>query len=376
MKVYILTLSAVLLIASGAQVAYTLVGSPDCRLFCSDSPFVVAGYRNLWAGAAASFPSAGLEDFRNALRNNPASPYRWCDLGEALLRSGDEKAARYCFRQALALSPHGPPILLRAANFYLSVQDKPEAFANLAQVLQNDAYYAIVFNYFDHFGFDTKDILDRGMPTQDAAKSWFLHLMETKTIKPEVFAWLTAHQWADDILFNKYLELLLAHNQYAEASQACSLYRESKKINPNVVFNGEFEQTQNSTLFDWNLDIKAVRDSSHAHSGAWSLRLDSLDSLRPHSPWQLALVKPGAYVFQGFVESEAGGDPGITFHIFDRLDPSRLDVTAERPNTAQGWQTVRKEVTIPEGTRLLQIEIIRSNRGGPAWIDSVTLTNS
>jgi hypothetical protein len=292
MKVYILTLGAVLLISSGVQMASTPAGSPGCRMFCSDSPFVVAGYRNLWSGDPANTPSAALEDFRSALRNNPASPYRWCDLGEALLRSGDEKNARYCFRQAVALSPHGPPVLLRAANFYLSVQDKPEAFENLARVLQEDAYYDIVFNYFDRFGFDTKDILDRGMPTEYAAKSWFLHLIGTNTIKPEVFAWLTVHKWADDILLSKYLEILLAQNQYAAASEACSLYTESRKIDANVVFNGEFEQPQNRTLFDWNLDIKAARDSSHAHSGAWSLRLDSLGSLRPHSPWHWLWLNP------------------------------------------------------------------------------------
>ena len=37
-------------------------------------------------------------------------PYRWCDLGEALLEDGQKEKARYCFQQAQKLAANLPPI--------------------------------------------------------------------------------------------------------------------------------------------------------------------------------------------------------------------------------------------------------------------------
>jgi cytochrome c-type biogenesis protein CcmH/NrfG len=58
------------------------------------------------------------EELREALGQESASPYGWCDLGEALLEDGQKEKARYCFQLAEKLAPNVPPIWMRAAFFH------------------------------------------------------------------------------------------------------------------------------------------------------------------------------------------------------------------------------------------------------------------
>ena len=50
-----------------------------------------------------------------ALRNDPASPFRWCDLAEAYLEEDNIRMARFCFLRGEALGPRNPAILMRVA---------------------------------------------------------------------------------------------------------------------------------------------------------------------------------------------------------------------------------------------------------------------
>src|SRR5436190_23720444 len=61
---------------------------------------------------------ARLAKLNDALRGNPASPYPWCDLGEALLAAGRIDEARSCFTRATQLGPQSPPVFWRTSQFY------------------------------------------------------------------------------------------------------------------------------------------------------------------------------------------------------------------------------------------------------------------
>src|SRR5260370_25105186 len=65
--------------------------------------------------------------FAEILRRDPASSYRWCDLAEAMVESGQLETARYCMGPAIAFAPHSAAILLRAANFFFLINDMPKA---------------------------------------------------------------------------------------------------------------------------------------------------------------------------------------------------------------------------------------------------------
>ncbi len=56
--------------------------------------------------------------FQDAVVADPAFPWRWSDLGDALLASGQRKEAAECFHESLVLGPALPQIALRAVNFH------------------------------------------------------------------------------------------------------------------------------------------------------------------------------------------------------------------------------------------------------------------
>src|SRR5450432_3808080 len=67
----------------------------------------------------AQSPDRSIQAFRSALILEPASPFRWCDLGEAYLLGGDVEKARVCYLRGSALGPRMPPVQLRLCNFQI-----------------------------------------------------------------------------------------------------------------------------------------------------------------------------------------------------------------------------------------------------------------
>ena len=89
-----------------------------CRnVACSDELLLASAER--LAGGSREDVAVALENLEEALRRNVASPYRWCDVGEALLAAGRIEEARYCFIRAVELGPQISPVLWRTAQFYI-----------------------------------------------------------------------------------------------------------------------------------------------------------------------------------------------------------------------------------------------------------------
>jgi tetratricopeptide (TPR) repeat protein len=107
--------------------------------------------------------SVGLD--RQALARNPASPYRWCDLAEALLASGDTRRARDGFSQALRLGPGIPPIPLHAAGFCLRQNETRPALRTMARILALVPNYdGPLFSCYDRMGVSLDEVLAHGVP--------------------------------------------------------------------------------------------------------------------------------------------------------------------------------------------------------------------
>jgi tetratricopeptide (TPR) repeat protein len=90
------------------------------------------------------------QELQESLRQESASPYRWCNLGEVLLEDGQEEKARYCFQQAEKLVPNLPPIWMRAAFFHFQMEETDAAIQCSARVLKTAPDYdQVIFNYYD-----------------------------------------------------------------------------------------------------------------------------------------------------------------------------------------------------------------------------------
>ncbi len=161
-------------------------------------------------------PEGAVAIFERALRRDPASAYRWCDLAEALLEAGQINRAERCLAGALEYGPGLPPILMRAANFCFRAGETERALAYAAQILGTVRDYdAAIFGLYDRMGVTTEAALRKGVPPSPrAARAYFRHLLSAA---PDAdirlaWSWMEARSLADDSARNEYdLRLVKAH---------------------------------------------------------------------------------------------------------------------------------------------------------------------
>lgn len=348
--------------------------------------------KRLLQGDSAS-QTEGLTLLRQALRQDPASPYRWCDLGEALVEAGETATAGYCFRRSLELGPNAPPIWMRAANFHFRLAETGEAVRCTARVLKIvPDYDAVVFSYWDRLIPETGDILSSIADDKRAAQSYFQHLISSgQTARAEIaWNWLAGRAFSDDRLAASYIDLLLARQQVQQAGEVWTAHLGARKgdyPDVNRLFNAGFEFPPTGAAFDWRISpvdaVEVTRDSGLAKAGRCSLRLRFLGKANvaySHTA-QTTPVSPGPYRLRAFVQTEAlTTSEGIRFRIFDPQAPGRLDVRTAQLTGTHDWTALDQVVLVPVGTRLITVQICRdpspkfdNKIQGTAWIDAVSL---
>src|SRR5580700_8322388 len=130
-------------------------------------------YRELWSDHPEGRQGA-IEMFQQSLAMDPAFPYRWSDLGDALAAAGRKDSARYCFRRSLELAPNSPQIAMRAANFHLREGEIDSALQLGATILRiTPDYDEMVFNSWVRLGGDLNGILQSGVGANGRAAEAF-----------------------------------------------------------------------------------------------------------------------------------------------------------------------------------------------------------
>ena len=400
-----LFLGCLLVIFSSLAIAwrFRLRGNPRLERFlcqfgiCDNDALLERGFEQLGEGDEESVKGA-VETFREALRRDPASAYRWCDLGEALRMAGQVEQAGYCISQALEHGPNIAPVLLRAAVFYFQVEQTRQGLECMYRVLEKTPDYdANVFSTYTRLGGGIDNILKYGLPAlQRPAQAYFRHLLNQVLNQTEVsdvqklWDWLTAHSLVDDKLAGEYVDFLLKNHEYPTAVEAWTFQLGERKggyPETNELFNGSFETETTETTLDWKIrraeGVEVTRDSSNAQQGRWSLRIrfEGKENLAYSHITQRAVVKPGPHRFEAWVRTEEiTTDQGIGWRIFDAESASRLDVKTEQLVGTTKWTRLEKVFEVPVQTRLLEVQLCRRSSlkfdnkiSGTAWIDAVSL---
>jgi tetratricopeptide (TPR) repeat protein len=333
--------------------------------------------------------------FRRALALDPASPFRWCDLGETEATAGRRREAEYCFRKAVGLGPNVPPVLMRAANFHLVSGEPARALDETNQILTLVRDYDdAVFGAWRRLGVPVPDILKRGLPPQASVRAaYFANAITNGTPEEVASVWesLEREGQAADAAAVDYTGFLLAHHAYAEAAATWHRHfgrRDPDYLAPNRVFNGGFERDPLGGGLDWKIDpvegVAAGRDAREKHSGAASLRLsfDGTANLAYRHVAERVVVCGGRYRFSAFVKASGlTTDQGVRFRLGDA--EARLDAHTRQIGGATEWERTALEIDLPTGPHLVEIELVREpslkldNRiGGTVWIDDVELSRT
>ena len=363
-----------------------------CRFGICDTDSVIESETARHGGSVAAVPVAELRD---ALRRDPADPFRWCDLGEAMLKSGQVEQARTCFSNALALAPNSPPLHLRAVSFYDGLHDRQHEFEQSSRLLEESALYdSQIFERYWQEKLPVADVLRSGLPpNQRAFQAWLRDKMRLGEFADAatVWDWILSHHYGDDKLAREYVGFLVNNRLYEQGAHAWANSlgdRRNDYLKSNWLYNGDFESEPSGTPFDWRIespgdDVKVAIDATVSHTGSHSLRIQfgGKENVNYSHTSQTAFIKPGRYRFTAFVRTQGiTTDKGIAFHIFDD-SLSHQDVKTEQFVGTADWKKMEQTIVVPPGANLLTVQIVRprswredSYIAGTVWIDTVSLS--
>jgi tetratricopeptide (TPR) repeat protein len=275
---------------------------------CAAIILAVSSAHSLWSHDASV-------NLKEALRQDPASPYRGCDLAERFAEEGQREKARYCFHEALALAPNIPPIWMRAMFFYLQGEETAAALDSSARVPKVvPDYDEVIFNYYDRFVPTVAEVLLHLADNGRAAQIYFRLLLKSGTTEDVAVAWtwLRGRSFAQDQLAAGYLDFLLQHREFGEAVKVWASYLAARRgdyPNPNLIFNGDFENEPTGAALDWrianNPGVDVNRDGHGARNGNYSLHMvfHGTENVNYGHTAQTVCIRPGKYRFRAFVRS-------------------------------------------------------------------------
>jgi hypothetical protein len=400
LRITLSSVGAMMALASVAAHAKVIKGTALEALF-RRSGFIDAGqladegYGKLWSSNLQQDPLGAIRIYREALIADIASPYRWCDLGEAFVEAGLDLKARYCFARAVGRGPLSPVILMRAANSYFRLAEVKRALECTARVLATVPLYDdVIFATYSRMGISIDQVLAQGMPAAKPrpARSFFRRILVAGSLydAQKVWTWANQQRLTDDTLADEYASALVKAHRYQAAVDlwlAHLGYRAGDYRKPNCLFNGSFEHRSFGATFDWQIEqlpnARAEWDSTISYSGHSSLRIrfagDANISYSQVKQW--AVVTPGKYLFDARVRtSHITTDHGIAFRIRDAENSNRLSVTTPSLVGTRDWTLVQEGIVVKPPTRLVEVEMVRdpslrfdSAISGTAWIDDLHL---
>jgi len=366
-----------------------------CRVrLCDGTEWIRTASRALWHTQPPASAEA-ITDYRLLLQRDPNSPFRWVDLGDALAVAQSHQDAEYCFRQAVALAPHWPPILMRAVNFYFQSENPKAAFPLASQILDRvEQYDSDIFRRYTAQGKNVSDPLKYGFPRNPRPARAFLRYLAQKGNAADAqltWHWMNAHGFADAQVANDYVTFLLRKNRPQEASATWKDYlgpRAGDYGRFNYVFNGGFEEEWSGSRLDWKVEhtegAEVSRDETNPDSGRWSLRIrfDGKHNLTGTGVQETVVIPGGRYRFRARIRTEGlTTDQGILFDLSPLQPASPVHWRSSPWLGTNPWSTVEIFFTVPASGGAYLIQVARNASikfdslvAGTVWIDTLSIT--
>jgi tetratricopeptide (TPR) repeat protein len=370
---------------------------PFCRAgLCADQ-FSLERVFEISQKATLGDPRGELEDFKQAIDLSPASAYRWADLGEAEFNVRDISKAEYAFSQALKAGPRSPVIRMRAANLYFQIGDEQQVSRNLMALLSDpgaEDFYQTAFLTYSRLGLPISEVLSQGVPQRKDVLSRLLTFWTNANRVDEAVAtwqWADERSLADKESMRDFFAFLIRRDRQPLAQQLWQDRGDKREPNyrvTNWIYNPGFESLPELSPFDWTIDqrreVEAGRVQDVTYAGTWSFRIrfNGESNLTYYQTYQDMVLPPGRYKFSAMVKTDhVTTDEGMRLHISDHANQSKLNLWTDTAVGTQDWKRIEKQFDVPEGIKLIRLEIARTSStifdnkiGGTAWIDDLRLS--
>ncbi len=373
------------------------LAAPAAGYLYSDAFALGSVQSNLASGSSPDWRRAAVL-FRAAVGRDPASPQHWCELGEALAKSGDLPKAEYSYLRGAALGPHSPDILLDVGDFYFNAGKHRLSlpwFSRLLQTVRDpgSGYVANVFGYYEAMGVRRSGWLDDAIPDGEAARAYLNYLLASKDVRSvaDLWDWADGRQFINDDIAIRYSNFLLSRQEMDAAAVLWAKHFSGRGyacVGYGCAFNGDFEHELTGGPFDWRFlgvnGVKTDRDRITRYEGQYSLRLDFSANDNPDFRHfvESVPIHAGRYRLEGFIRIKGiTSDEGIRLGISGSGRTQNLRAESPALTGTQSWKRVEAEFDVPDEIHEVQIEVARrkslridNQLTGTAWIDSVRLT--
>jgi hypothetical protein len=341
----------------------------------------------------AENPEDGIALYREALRRDPGSPYRWADLADALFLAGEEEEAQRLYAEAVKQAPGIPQIAVRAANFHFLGGRPEEGLREAARALRMvEAFDAILFRTFDRMIPDATKVLREIGSDERSTYAYTRHLVATNQIDTAALAWKFSRErgYLDDRLTASYVDILLREKRYTDAAAAWVAYLGASRgdyPSPNLMYNGSFEREPTGAALDWRITpsekFETARDERVAREGKFSLRIRFLgeENVSYANVLQSVVISPGKYLFRAWVKTDSiTTNEGPQFQIYDPKNRAKMDVRVGPFVGTTDWIGVEGTITVPSDTHLAVVRVLRqpsfkfdNKVSGTVWLDGISL---
>lgn len=315
-----------------------------------------------WSILTLGAPAGAPPTPESALRGDPASPYRWCDLAEQYAEAGEIPRARACFARALQLGASLPQIHIRAANFHVTQDEPGQVLLHTTRVLDMAPDYdTVIFGYYDRLEFSPTQVLLAQWASPRAALSYFSYLLAAGRPGAASEAWSVLLQlgFPSDRTAAAYLNFLLSHDHPETAAEAWAAYLKDRRgdyLRPNRLFNGNFQFEPTGAPLDWKIEPHPAVEASRDPGNGLSLRFNGAENVAYRHATQIACVKPGRYVLHAKIRTQdITTNEGIHLHV----TAPGLDLRTEPLTGTHPWTLVELSFEVPPNIHQLTIGICR-----------------
>jgi hypothetical protein len=380
------------LLLLGLSAAVALLSAD--AIWAPPSDWSEQGHRLLLRGTRPAAEGAA-SFFQQALDADPASPYRWADLGEAFDESDRTPEAGRLFDRATELGPSSPPVLLRAGFHWLKAGDRAKALTLTSRVLEiSELYDDSIFSLYRRFQIPAPQVRLHGLGEKPRAwrscLKWLVSL-DRDADAAEMWKELGRKGFRTEAITTDYLEYMIRKRNYAQVPAIWEGFAGSRAKGygrGGVIFNGGFEAPQSKSPVEWKIvseagGVEAEREQGIAKEGEWSLtvRFPGRANVRWAGASQLVVVQPGQYRLRAWWKSDhVTTDHGPQFEVRDADAPERMMVRSEPVRGTHDWSRVEVPFQVSPVTAAVVVGLVRlpsekfdNKVAGTIWVDGVEI---
>ena len=364
-----------------------------CRMYlCEDALALSDAYQRQLQGTNESI-SIASKILLDSLVRDPASAYRWLDLGQVLSQAGFLDQASYCVGRALQLGGDSADVALAAGDFYLRFGDRHEGLHELARTLRlTRAFDQPVFSLFGARRVSIDDTLTYGMPEDKfAVQAYLRDAIERREVDHagKIWKWMTDRGLGDQKIAIEYSSFLFYQHQFLQASAVWTQFAPANGDNEHL-YNGTFAHGPLAgAVFDWTITPAkgvTIRRDCQPQSDECSLQIQfsGSENIDFKNVSQNVVLAPGEYRLRALVRATGmTTDQGLFVEVKDGENEGRLDVQSDQLKGSSDWHEIQIPFKVEPATHFVNVVVRRraserfdSKISGTVWIRNISLTRT